>query len=78
MLGVRLDPETERRLEALARRERRSKSAIVREVVAKAVRARDEAYLAEARRQSIEASRRENPEDYAFWEAIEAEDGDWK
>lgn len=78
MLGVRLDPETERRLDAVSRRERRSKSAIVREAVAKAVRARDEAYLAEARRQSIEVGKRENPDDYAFWEAIEAEDGDWK
>ena len=77
MLGVRLDPETERRLEAVARRERRSKSSIVREVVEKALRVRDEAFLKEARRQSIEASKRENPDDYAFWEAIEAEDSDW-
>lgn len=51
MLGIRIDPATERELEALARRQGRTKSAVVREALRR--------YLAsvgladEARRQSL-------------------------
>ena len=72
MLGVRLDPAVERGLEALAKRQRRSKSEIARELITKHVRRHDEAYLAEARRQSLAAAKRESPDDYAFWESVSA------
>lgn len=63
MLGVRLEPETERRLVALARRTRRSKSDIAREAVRRYVAQHDSAYLAEARRQSLAASRSDGDDD---------------
>lgn len=72
MLGVRLDPETEKALDTLARRTHRSKSDIAREAIAKHVRIHDEAFLAEARRQSLRAAARGwTPEDEA-WEEIAA------
>lgn len=77
MLGVRLDAQAERSLESLARRENRSKSDIVREAISKHVLSRDEEYLAEARRQSLQAAELDDPEEWAFWEAIEAVDA-WK
>jgi RHH-type rel operon transcriptional repressor/antitoxin RelB len=61
MLGVRLDEDAERQLTALARRTRRTKSDIVREAVSRYVSAHDEAYLAEARRQSLRAAERDDP-----------------
>lgn len=67
MLGVRLDPETERQLAQLATRTRRSKSDIAREAVRHYVARHDSAYLAEARRQSQAASGREaNQNDLAL------------
>lgn len=61
MLGVRLDNAAEQQLAALARRTRRTKSDIVREAVTRYVTAHDEAYLAEARRQSLLAAQRDDP-----------------
>lgn len=78
MLGVRLDGELERRLTSVARTQGRSKSDIAREAVRRYVDLHDEAFRAEARRQSLEAAKHESAEDYAFSEAIEAEDGGWK
>jgi len=78
MLGVRLDTETDRGLSALAKRQRRTKSDIVREVISRHVRQHDEAYIAEARRQSLHAAKHDNLEDWTFWETLEAEDGGWK
>jgi len=78
MLGVRLDPETERALDALARRTHRSKSEIAREVITRHVREHDEEFLAEAVRQSRLASAHDDPSQWEFLEAIEAEDGGWK
>ncbi len=77
MLGVRLDPRTERSLASLAKRENRSKSEIAREAIARHVLSRDEAYLAECRRQSLRAAELDDADDWTFWEAIEAEDGSW-
>lgn len=56
MLGVRLDDDAERQLADLAQRTRRTKSDIVREAVSRYVAAHDQAYLAEARRQSLRAA----------------------
>ena len=57
MLGVRLDPETERGLEALARRSGRPKSQIAREAIRQYVAKNDIAAVARA--QWAEISRRE-------------------
>lgn len=78
MLGVRLDPETEKSLETLARRTHRSKSDIAREAITRHVRIHDEAFLAEAKRQSLRAAARVDPEHWKFVEAIEADDDEWK
>jgi RHH-type rel operon transcriptional repressor/antitoxin RelB len=77
MLGVRLDTDLEHRLASVARTQGRSKSDIAREAVRRYVDLHDEAFRAEARRQSQRASRRESPDDHVFWEAIEAEDAAW-
>jgi RHH-type rel operon transcriptional repressor/antitoxin RelB len=73
VLGVRLDSELEERLAAVARTQGRSKSDIAREAVRRYVERHDEAFLAEARRQSLRAAERDGPEDYAFWESLEAD-----
>ncbi|WP_298091907.1 ribbon-helix-helix protein, CopG family [uncultured Sphingomonas sp.] len=74
MLGVRLDTELEERLAAVARTQGRSKSDIAREAVRRYVDLHDEAYRREARRQSERASRRDEAEDFALWNALAAED----
>jgi RHH-type rel operon transcriptional repressor/antitoxin RelB len=56
MLGVRLDSELEERLAAVARTQGRSKSDIAREAVRRYVERHDEAFLAEAKRQSLTAA----------------------
>ncbi len=78
MLGVRLDSELEERLAAVARTQGRSKSDIAREAVRRYVERHDEAFLAEAKRQSLAASAQDNRDDYAFWESIEAASDTWK
>lgn len=77
MLGVRLDDDLEQRLTAVARTQGRSKSDIARDAVRRYVELHDEAYLAEARRQSLSASQRDDAADWRFAEAVEAEDGQW-
>jgi predicted transcriptional regulator len=72
MLGVRLDPATERELADVARRLHRSKSDIAREAIAKFVRAKNLALAQEARRQSENAVRRGRSEEDAHWESIAA------
>ena len=70
MLGVRLDSDLEERLAAVARTQGRSKSDIAREAVRRYVERHDEAFLAEARRQSLAAAvqdRRALDED---WDAL--------
>lgn len=78
MLGIRLDAETEKALDALARRTHRSKSDIAREVITRHVRLHDEELLAEARRQSLLVAAADDREVWTFLEAIEAEDAGWK
>ena len=78
MLGVRLDDDLEQRLTSVARTQGRSKSDIAREAVRRYVDLHDDAFRAEARRQSLAAVKHESAGDYAFWEAIEAEDLNWK
>jgi RHH-type rel operon transcriptional repressor/antitoxin RelB len=65
MLGVRLEPELEARLAAVAQAYGRTKSDIAREAVRRFVKEHDAAYRAECRRQSLAV-------------AGEAEDGFWE
>ncbi|RXD06990.1 ribbon-helix-helix protein, CopG family [Sphingomonas sp. UV9] len=67
MLGVRLDSELEERLASVARTQGRSKSDIAREAVRRYVERHDEAFLAEAKRQSLAAAKQDR----------EAKDEDW-
>lgn len=76
MLGVRLDEDLERRLASVARTQGRSKSDIARDAVRRYVDQHDEAFLAEARRQSLNAVARGRTEEDAAWEAIAAADDD--
>ena len=70
MLGVRLDDDLERRLAAVARNQGRSKSDIARDAVRRYVEQHDQAFLAEAKRQSLRAAARGwNAEDEA-WEQL--------
>jgi len=75
MLGVRLDDDLEQRLTAVARTQGRSKSDIARDAVRRYVDQHDTALRAEAKRQSLAAAAADDPRDWDFWEAIEAEDG---
>jgi RHH-type rel operon transcriptional repressor/antitoxin RelB len=79
VLGVRLDSELEERLAAVARTQGRSKSDIAREAVRRYVERHDEAFLAEAKRQSLVAAAADRAaDDWDFFEAIEAEDAPWR
>ena len=70
MLGVRLDSELEERLAAVARTQGRSKSDIAREAVRRYVERHDEAFLAEAKRQSLAAAALGWTEDDEAWERL--------
>ena len=60
MLGVRLDPETERGLEAIARRTKRPKSQIAREVIRAYVNRYDREARAREEWRQISAGERED------------------
>ncbi|KQM72109.1 MULTISPECIES: type II toxin-antitoxin system RelB family antitoxin [unclassified Sphingomonas] len=70
MLGVRLDSELEERLAAVARTQGRSKSDIAREAVRRYVERHDEAFLAEARRQSMKAAARDRAVQDENWDFL--------
>ena len=70
MLGVRLDSELEERLAAVARTQGRSKSDIAREAVRRYVERHDEAFLAEARRQSMKAAARDREARDENWDFL--------
>ena len=70
MLGVRLDSELEERLAAVARTQGRSKSDIAREAVRRYVERHDEAFLAEAKRQSLAAAALGWTEEDEQWERL--------
>ena len=70
MLGVRLDSELEERLAAVARTQGRSKSDIAREAVRRYVERHDEAFLAEAKRQSLRAAALGWTEEDEAWERL--------
>jgi RHH-type rel operon transcriptional repressor/antitoxin RelB len=70
MLGVRLDSDLEERLAAVARTQGRSKSDIAREAVRRYVERHDEAFLAEAKRQSLAAAALGWTEDDKAWERL--------
>nr|WP_277925679.1 ribbon-helix-helix protein, CopG family [Sphingomonas sp. JXJ CY 53] len=78
VLGVRLDTELEERLANVARSQGRSKSDIARDAVRRYVELHDEAFRAEARRQSERAAARDDGADWAFFDRVEAEDGRWR
>jgi len=70
MLGVRLDSELEERLAAVARTQGRSKSDIAREAVRRYVERHDEAFLAEARRQSMTPAARDRAVQDENWDFL--------
>ena len=72
MLGVRIDSDLEQRLAAVARSQGRSKSDIAREAVRRYVERHDEAFLAEAKRQSLRASARGMTAEDFEWDAMAA------
>ncbi|BCA61778.1 CopG family transcriptional regulator [Sphingomonas sp. HMP9] len=72
MLGVRLDSDLEERLAAVARTQGRSKSDIAREAVRRYVERHDEAFLAEAKRQSLRAEARVRTSDDWEWADLAA------
>jgi RHH-type rel operon transcriptional repressor/antitoxin RelB len=74
MLGVRLDPETEKALDRFANRSRRSKSDIAREAIRRYVRHSDAKLIAEARLQSMRASKRGWSADDEAWSQLAAAD----
>lgn len=77
MLGVRLEPELEARLAAVAQAYGRTKSDIAREAVRRYIKEHDAAYRAECRRQSLAAAASADDD---FWDDLGAElwagDGD--
>ena len=70
MLGVRLDSELEERLAAVARTQGRNKSDIARDAVRRYVERHDEAFLAEARRQSLTAADHDRQAGEEDWDAL--------
>ena len=72
MLGVRLDPDLETRLASIARIQGRTKSDVAREAVRRYVEKHDEAFIAEARRQSLAAAARGWSEEDEAWERLAA------
>ena len=74
MLGVRLSPEFETRLERIAVRTRRTKSDLAREALERFVDRFD--LTEEAKRQSRRAAARGYGEDDRFWESVAAWDDD--
>lgn len=70
MLGVRLDSELEERLAAVARTQGRSKSDIAREAVRRYVERHDAAFLAEAKRQSLNAAARDREAQGEDWDFL--------
>ena len=70
MLGIRLDGETERLLDSVARAQGRSKSEVGRDAIRRYVELNDVAYRAEAKRQSLNAVARGWTEEDAYWESI--------
>lgn len=75
MLGVRLDPETEKALDRFAHRSRRSKSDIAREAIRRYVRQNDAKLAAEAKAQSLRAAARGwSAEDEAWSDMAAAND----
>ncbi len=61
MFGIRLDPELERRLTALAKKQGKTKSDLAREAIRRFLLEND--LVAEARRQSLLVSRAKNERD---------------
>ena len=72
MLGVRIDSDLEQRLTAVARSQGRSKSDIAREAVRRYVERHDEAFLAEAKRQSRGAAAQGWTAEDEAWERLGA------
>lgn len=70
MLGVRLEPELEAQLAAVAHACGRTKSDIAREAVRRYVKEHDAAYRAECRRQSLVVASLPRTADDDFWDAI--------
>ena len=76
MLGVRLPPELETMLGNVARQQGRNKSDVARTAIQRYVEQHDEAFRAEARRQSLAAAARGWTEEDEAWEALAAAEDD--
>ena len=76
MLGVRLEPELEAQLAAVAVACGRTKSDIAREAVRRFVREHDKAYRAECRRQSQLVAGLPRTDDDDFWDGVALEEWD--
>ena len=74
MLGVRLDPDTEKALDSFALRSRRSKSDIAREAIRRYVRQSNAKLVAEARLQSLRAAARGWSAEDEAWSNLAAAD----
>lgn len=72
MLGVRLPDELSERLALVARAQGRSRSEVARDAVRSYVDLHDEAFRAEARRQSANAATRGWTEEDHYWESMAA------
>ena len=70
MLGVRLEPELEAQLTAVANACGRTKSDIAREAVRRYVKEHDLAYRAECRRQSLIITALPRTPDDDFWDGL--------
>lgn len=70
MLGVRLDADLEQRLTSVARTQGRSKSDIARDAVRRYVDLHDQAFRAEARRQSLRAAEQGWTNEDEAWERL--------
>ncbi len=70
MLGVRLDSDLEERLASVARTQGRSKSDIAREAVRRYVERHDEAFLVEAKRQSLAAAAQDRNARNEDWDVL--------
>lgn len=75
MLGIRLDAETERGLEAIARQSRRPKSQIAREAIRSYVLRHDVDGTARAQWKAISAAERDDPALAAMLDGMASEIG---
>ena len=70
MLGIRLEPDLEAQLAAVAHARGVTKSDVARDAIRRHVNALGDAYRAECRRQSLAAAGLPKSDDDRFWDAL--------